>query len=90
MKFVSAIIRMDRQVFTPLDGSELTDIEMIDEWGREFIGEGRRRTDLIRWDKFNSGTWWDKQPDADDHTKIYPIGRNIMNLSSNLKPNSGY
>lgn len=73
-----------------IDGSELTDIEMLDEWGREFIGEGRRRTDLIRWDKFTSGTWWDKQPDADDHTKIYPIGKNILNLSPNLKPNTGY
>lgn len=71
-------------------GSELTDIEMLDEWGREFIGEGRRRTDLIRWDMFNKGTWWDKQPDADDHTKIYPIGKNVLNLSPNLKPNPGY
>jgi hypothetical protein len=73
-----------------VDGSELTDIEMLDEWGREFIGEARRRTDLIRWDKFNSGTWWDKQPDADDHTKIYPIGKNVLNLSPNLVPNPGY
>jgi hypothetical protein len=72
------------------DGSQLTDIEMLDEWGREFIGEGRRRTDLIRWGMFNTGTWWDKQPDADDHTKIYPIGKNILNLSPNLKPNPGY
>ena len=57
---------------------------------REFIGEGRRRTDLIRWDKFNTGVWWDKQADADDHTKIYPIGKNILTLSPNLEPNPGY
>ena len=37
------------------DGSQLTDIEMLDEWGREFLVEGRRRTDLIRWGVFNSG-----------------------------------
>jgi len=72
------------------DGSELTDIEMLDEWGREFIGEGRRRTDLIRWNKFNTEPWWDKTPDPDDHTKIYPIGKNIRNLSPNLKPTPGY
>jgi hypothetical protein len=72
------------------DGSQLTDIEMIDEWGREFIGEGRRRTDLIRWDFFNKGTWWDKQPDADDHTKIYPIGQKVTNLTPTLNPNPGY
>lgn len=29
--------------------SLLTDQEFVDEWGREFIGERRRRSDLIRW-----------------------------------------
>ncbi len=32
---------------------------MIDEWGIEFLGEGRRRTDLIRWDMFVTEAWWD-------------------------------
>jgi starch-binding outer membrane protein, SusD/RagB family len=72
------------------DGSQLNDQEMLDEWGREFLVEGRRRTDLIRWDKFNTGTWWDKQPDADDHTKIYPIGQDVFNLSPQLIQNPGY
>ncbi|MXV15772.1 RagB/SusD family nutrient uptake outer membrane protein [Hufsiella ginkgonis] len=71
-------------------GSELTDREMIDEWGREFLAEGRRRTDLIRWNVFNTGIWWDKEADADDHTKIYPIGQNVLNISPNLKQNPGY
>jgi hypothetical protein len=72
------------------DGSQLTDLEMLDEWGREFLAEGRRRTDMIRWGVFNTGTWWDKQPDADDHTKIYPIGQAVMNLSTQLNQNDGY
>jgi starch-binding outer membrane protein, SusD/RagB family len=72
------------------DGSQLTDQEMLDEWGREFLAEGRRRTDLIRWGVFNTGTWWDKQPDADDHTKIYPLGQAVMNLSPQLNQNDGY
>lgn len=72
------------------DGSQLTDQEMLDEWGREFLVEGRRRTDLIRWGVFNKGEWWDKKPDADDHTSIYPIGQNITNLSPQLKQNPGY
>jgi hypothetical protein len=72
------------------DGSQLNDAEMVDEWGREFLVEGRRRTDMIRWGVFNKGTWWDKQPDADDHTIIYPIGQSIINLSPNLKQNPGY
>ncbi|GAB3726083.1 RagB/SusD family nutrient uptake outer membrane protein [Spirosoma lituiforme] len=72
------------------DGSQLTDQEMIDEWGREFLVESRRRTDLIRWGVFNSGTWWDKQPDADNHTAIFPIGQNVLNVSTQLKQNPGY
>ena len=32
---------------------------MLNEWGKEFIGEGnRRRTDLRRFDKFTQGQWW--------------------------------
>ena len=72
------------------NGSQLTDQEMLDEWGREFIGENRRRTDLIRWGVFNAGTWWDKKPDADKHTEIFPIGRDILGANPKLKQNPGY
>ncbi|WP_299470348.1 RagB/SusD family nutrient uptake outer membrane protein [Mucilaginibacter sp.] len=73
-----------------LDGSQLTDQEMLDEWGRGFIGENRRRTDLIRWGVFNTGTWWDKKPDGDIHTEIFPLGRDILNVNPQLKQNPGY
>ena len=72
------------------DGSQLTDQEMLDEWGREFLVEGRRRTDMVRWGVFHSGTWWDKKPDADDHTTIFPLGQNVLNASRILKQNPGY
>lgn len=72
------------------DGSELTEAELLDEWGREFLAEARRRTDLVRWDKFSKGTWWDKEPDADDHTNIMPIGQNVLNASPHLIQNPGY
>ena len=72
------------------DGSSLSDQEMLDEWGREFLTEGRRRTDMIRWGVFNKGTWWDKQPDADNHTEIFPIGENVLNINPQLKQNPGY
>jgi hypothetical protein len=72
------------------DGSQLTDQEMLDEWGREFLGENRRRTDLIRWGVFNTGTWWDKQPDADNHTAIFPIGHDVLGANPLLKQNPGY
>jgi hypothetical protein len=74
----------------PAGGATLTEQELLDEWGREFIGEGRRRIDVIRFGKYNSGTWWDKTPDADDHTKIYPIPLNALNTSPQLKQNPGY
>ncbi|MCD8742142.1 RagB/SusD family nutrient uptake outer membrane protein [Mucilaginibacter roseus] len=73
-----------------LDGSKLTDQEMLDEWGREFLGENRRRTDLIRWGVFNTGTWWDKKPDGDDHTMIFPIGQQVLNVNPQMKQNPGY
>lgn len=74
----------------PEDGSKLTEAELLDEWGREFLGEGRRRTDLIRFNKFNTAIWWDKSADADDHTKIFPIGQEVLGVSSQLKQNAGY
>ncbi|WP_143306451.1 RagB/SusD family nutrient uptake outer membrane protein [Chitinophaga vietnamensis] len=72
------------------DGSQLSDNEMLDEWGREFLVESRRRTDLVRWGVFNTGAWWDKKPDADQHTAIYPIGQNVLNAAPGLKQNPGY
>lgn len=72
------------------DGSQLNDQEMLDEWGREFLGENRRRTDLIRWGVFNTGTWWDKKADADDHTAIFPLGRDVMGANPQFKQNPGY
>lgn len=72
------------------DGSELTDQEMIDEWGREFLVEGRRRTDLIRWGVFHRGTWWDKQPDPGEYTEILPLGQEVLNLNPQLVQNPGY
>ncbi len=64
--------------------------EMLDEWGREFFAEGRRRIDLIRHGVFCSGTWWDKTPDADRHTEIFPIMRPELDANPALNQNPGY
>lgn len=77
-------------LYAPEGKVSLTENELLDEWGREFLGEGRRRTDLIRWNKFSTGTWWDKQPDADNHTEILPLHRNTLGANHNLKQNPGY
>ena len=60
---------------------KLTDSEFLDEWGREFIGERRRRIDLIRWNKFHE-EWWNKGKDATDKEYSYfPIPQNQLNAS---------
>ena len=77
-------------LYTPDGNAVLTENELLDEWGREFLSEGRRRTDLIRFDCFCSGTWWDKQPDTDNHTEIFPLHRDVLSSNTALKQNPGY
>ena len=82
---------MYRHVLYQPEGTVELDLdEMLDEWGREFLAEGRRRIDLIRFDKFTKGKWWDKQPDADDHAKIFPVPRVQITTNAALKQNPGY
>ena len=70
---------LDDVLYSP-EGKVRFDInEMLAEWGREFFAESRRRIDLIRFGKFNTGRWWDKTPDTDNHTAIFPITRTILN-----------
>lgn len=64
--------------------------EMLDEWGREFFAESRRRIDLIRFGKFSTGKWWDKTPDIDNHTEIFPLMRETLNTNKKLVQNPGY
>lgn len=82
--------RWSDYLYVPEGGVALDEQELLDEWGREFLGEGRRRVDLIRFGKFNTGSWWDKTPDEDDHTKIFPIPRKSLDTNHNLKQNPGY
>lgn len=77
-------------LYEPEGKVALDEKEMLDEWGREFFAESRRRIDLIRFGKFSTGTWWDKTPDADNHTEIFPIMRPILNSNPQLVQNPGY
>lgn len=71
------------------DGSQLTEQELLDEWGREFLGESLRRTVLCRFGVY-TGEWWDKAKEADDHTMILPLSRTILQANPNLVQNPGY
>jgi len=64
---------------------QITEQELLDEWGREFLGERRRRTDLIRFSKFTEGTWWDKQA-TPANKKFFPIPNKALNTNPLLKP----
>jgi hypothetical protein len=67
----------------------LTMDELLAERGREFIFEGFRRQDLIRWNKFTSASWWDHQP-TDANKKLFPIPQRQRLLNPNLGQNDGY
>ena len=73
------------------DGGTVTldDQEFLDEWMREFIFEGRRRDDLIRWDRYEEA-WWDKPADKDKHCRIYPLRKSTLELNPYLVQNPGY
>lgn len=72
------------------DGNAVLDMdEMLDEWGREFLVESRRRTDLIRFGKFGEA-WWDKEADVSTHLEIFPISRQVLNANKYLVQNPGY
>ena len=77
-------------LYEPEGVAVLTEAEFLAEWGREFLNEGRRRTDLCRWNKFSSGTWWDKMPDSDNHTDIFIFPYKILGANPELKQNPGY
>lgn len=48
---------------------------MLNQWGQEYLCEGRRRrTDLRRFDKFTQGQWWFHGRATDDG-KLYPATR---------------
>lgn len=70
--------------------STLTMDEFLAEKGREFIFEGKRRPDLIRFGKFSAGSWWDHEPTTSKHLTVYPIPYAQIAVNPNLVQNEGY
>ena len=73
----------------PETGAQLTEQELLDEWGREFLGESRRRTDLNRFDRLTKGSWWDKQP-SESYRRFYPIPAQAIRANPLLERSVGY
>lgn len=72
--------------------SNMDKYRMLDEWMVEFLGECRRRTDLIRWNEYVEGTWWDHKADgvANSYLKLFPFSSEDIDASTNLTQNPGY
>lgn len=68
----------------------LTMDELLAERGREFIFEGKRRTDLIRFGKFTTASWWDHTPLNDPNKELFPIPDRQVAINPDLKQNPGY
>ncbi len=69
--------------------STLTLDELLAERGREFIFEGFRRQDLIRFGKFTTASWWDHLP-TDPTKELFAIPQRQRTLNPNLQQNEGY
>ena len=80
-----------------ISSSQLTLDFILDERARELYWEGKRRTDLIRFDKFTSaGYLWPWKGGVKDGAAVsltrnlYPIPSAEINTNPNLVQNPGY
>jgi hypothetical protein len=83
---------------TTWTNTDVTLDNILDEWSREFFAEGRRRTDLIRFNKFAGNVnynWEGKGGSAngknvDAKYNIFPIPNKDIVVNENLSPSEGY
>ena len=73
---------------SPLGSLTLKNIE--DERAREFIWEGHRRRDMIRFGSFFTDTWSFKNTQTPTWRGIYPIPTEQITANPNLKQNPNY
>lgn len=74
----------------PVTATNLDKYRMLDEWMIEFIGEGRRRTDLVRWGAYVTEDWWDHTASNEEKENRYPIHETILSSNNLLEQNPGW
>lgn len=74
----------------PVTAANLDKYRMLKEWLMEFLREGRRRTDLVRWDAYVTEDWWDHKATNKEAYNRYPIHYSNLNANTLLKQNPGY
>lgn len=63
---------------------------MADEWLIEFLGEGHRRTDLIRWGLWTTEDWWAHSATNDKNKCRFPLPDKYLAGNPLLEQNPGY
>lgn len=94
---VGYIADLQKRAGTTQASGSVTLENIFDEITRELYWEGFRRTTLIRFDKFTSGTylWPFKGGVASgqalpDHLKLFPLPADDLLVNDNLEPTPGY
>jgi hypothetical protein len=71
--------------------------DVLDERSREFLWEGSRRTDLVRFGQFTTDAYlWEYKGSVKegtavaDHRNLFPLPPADVNANGNLKQNAGY
>ena len=71
--------------------------DVLDERSREFLWEGCRRSDLVRYGQFTTDAYlWEYKGSAKegqavaDHRNLFPLPPADVNANGNLKQNAGY
>ena len=87
----------DRAHARPWNSVDLTEQNFVNEWGREFYLEGRRRTDLRRFDMFTTNKYvWEwkagvyEGTSTYDHCNLFPIPQTDITNNPNMHQNPGY
>lgn len=78
----------ERSKATPFNSLTLQNIE--EERAREFLWEGCRRTDMIRFGTYFTGTWPFKTTQTERFRGIYPIPAEQLTNNPKLVQNPGY
>lgn len=74
----------------PVTATNLDKYRMLDEWQMEFVSEGRRRTDLVRWNAYVTEDWWDHKATNNANLNRFPIHYAVRGANSLLEQNPGY
>lgn len=93
-----AIVNQVRTLHGGVDAyTSMTQEKFLAERGREMFAEATRRSDLIRFGKYNDASRFRPADPADNlgpnginHVNIFPIPATQINANKNLKQNPGY